>query len=68
MTAAMTDETPITWTDEQLEEHLGVYRPDSGRPAPDWAQPSSYPRLFNISAGMLYGDVMVRAENPSPTE
>ncbi|MEQ1704038.1 MAG: sigma-70 family RNA polymerase sigma factor, partial [Ilumatobacteraceae bacterium] len=68
MNTTMTNEEPITFTAEEMDEHLGIYRPGSARPAPEWVAPESYPRMFNLSAGFIYGDVMVRAEEPTPAE
>lgn len=66
MNANMTDESPIS--EDDLDDAWGVYRPERGRPAPEWMHPDTYPRLTNISAGMLFGDRMVKAVEPSRPE
>jgi hypothetical protein len=68
MRTTVTDEDPIIITDGEWDEHLGVHRPDSARPLPEWASAEAYPRMFNLSAGFLFGDVMVRAVDPMPAE
>lgn len=68
MSTTVSNEDPITFTAEEMDEHMGVHRPGSQHPTPEWAGPDSYPRMFNISAGFVYGDVMVRAQEPAPVE
>lgn len=66
MSTTTTDEGPIA--DEDVDEFLGIYRPDSTRPRPEWIDSDDFPRTSNLSAAFIYGDVMVKAEEPTRAE